>query len=72
MKAKLKNCGFWVALTSAVLLLVQATASAIGYELPVDFSAKAHALVNGVLGVLTVLGVVSNPKEGKWFTDTEE
>jgi phi LC3 family holin len=69
MKAKLRNYGFWVALASALILFAQTVAPLFGFHLAADFNAQATGVVDTVLGILTVLGVISNPKEGKWFSD---
>ena len=60
-KVRVKNKAFWLALIPAVLLVVQAIATPLGYV--ADFEAvgeNATLLVNAVFGLLTVLGVVTD------------
>jgi len=33
---------------------------------------KFNAYVQAILGILVLLGIVSNPKEGKWYQDKGE
>jgi uncharacterized membrane protein len=64
MKKNLKNRGLWVALFSLIGLLVN------------DFTDIAperyNAYVDIVLGLLVAAGIISNPKDGNWFTDKEK
>ncbi len=57
---KLKNYGFWLSLAGAVVYLLQVCG--IKIEQPV-----AESVVNGICGVLIVLGIVNNPNEGKFY-----
>lgn len=61
-KKRLRNYGLWVAVASLVLLALQTFGVDIAPE-------KYNQLVNGVLGVLVLLGVISNPTNpsGKGF-----
>lgn len=59
-KNKLKNYGVWVAVFSALGLLLQ------------DFNVYPQhyaEITNLVLTALVVLGILSNPEDGKWFND---
>ena len=59
---RIKNKNFWLAITPAVLLLVQTVAAVFGYSL--DFGELGNrliAVVNAVFGVLVILGVVNDP-----------
>ncbi|MRN52004.1 hypothetical protein GJB61_03190 [Paenibacillus sp. LC-T2] len=69
MNSKWRNYGMWVSLTAAVLLGVQAVGAIIGLQLPPEKYDEVTAAVNAVLGVLVVLGIVSNPEAGKGYTD---
>ncbi len=57
-----KNKTFWLALIPAFLLFVQAVASVIGCTLDLgEMGNQLLAVVNTAFGVLTVLGVVTDP-----------
>ena len=59
---RIKNKAFWLAIIPAVLLLIQAVADVIGYQLDFgDISDKLIAVVNAVFVVLSILGIVTNP-----------
>ncbi|MGN7169252.1 phage holin [Paenibacillus cellulositrophicus] len=67
--SKWKNYGLWVSLTAAILLAVQAVGAIFNFELTSDQYDGIVAAVNAVLGVLVVLGIVSNPEAGKGYQD---
>ena len=59
---RIKNKAFWLAIIPAVLLLIQAIADVIGYQLDFgDISEKLIAVVNAVFVVLSILGIVTDP-----------
>lgn len=59
---RLKNKAFWLAIIPAVLLLIQAVAAVVGYQLDFgDISEKLIAVVNAVFVVLSILGIVTDP-----------
>lgn len=60
--SKYKNYGLWVSLASGALLVLQAL------EIGVDVG-KYNLVVNSVLGLLTTAGIISNPSQGKGFSD---
>lgn len=61
-KVRIKNKMFWLALIPAVLLLVQVVAAVFGYTLDLgDLGNKLLAVVNALFGVLTMLGIVTDP-----------
>lgn len=66
---KWKNYGMWVSLISAILLAVQAVGAIFGFELTTEQYDGVLAAFNSVLGVLVVLGIVSNPEDGKGYID---
>lgn len=68
---KYKNAGLWVALISAIIVFVQSLAVAFEFPLPENLEAKTMGVTLALLTVLNVLGIVSNPKDGKWFKDKE-
>lgn len=71
MKSKWSNYGVWVSLTAALLLVVQTVGAIFGVEFTPDKYDEVTTAVNAVLGVLVVLGIVSNPEAGKGYTDKE-
>ena len=59
---RIKNKAFWMAIIPAVLLLIQAVADVVGYQLDFgDISDKLIAVVNAVFVVLSILGIVTDP-----------
>ena len=59
---RLKNKTFWLSIIPAILLLIQAIADVIGYQLDFgDISDKLIAVVNAVFVVLSILGIVTDP-----------
>lgn len=59
---RIKNKAFWLAIIPAVLLLIQAVADVVGYQLDFgDISEKLIAVVNAVFVVLSILGIVNDP-----------
>ena len=61
-KLRIKNPTFWLTAVPALLLLIQAVAAIFGFDL--DLSAvgdKILAAVNAFFGLLTVLGIVTDP-----------
>lgn len=66
---KWRNYGLWVSLVSAILLAVQAFGNIFGYQIAPEKYDEIMTAVNALLGVLVVLGIVSNPEAGKGFTD---
>ena len=59
---RIKNKAFWLAIIPAVLLLIQAVADVIGYQIDFgDISDKLIAVVNAVFMVLSTLGIVVDP-----------
>lgn len=65
MANKWRNYGLWV----AVAAMVPLTASIFGVDLTPDFLGKFDAWVNGVLTVLVLAGIISNPSNGNGFSD---
>lgn len=61
-KVRIKNKQFWLALIPAVLLLIQTVLVPFGYKW--DFAGlgtQLTAIINAVFGVLSILGVVTDP-----------
>ncbi|MGN7360005.1 phage holin [Paenibacillus sp. SAF-054] len=72
MNSKWRNYGLWVSLTAAMLLAVQAVGGLFGLQVTPEQYDGIVAAVNSVLGVLVLLGIVSNPDAGKGFTDKDK
>lgn len=71
-KVRIKNKLFWLALISALLVLLQACAALFGYEW--DFgalNAQLAAIVNALFAVLAILGIVADPTT-KGMGDSEQ
>lgn len=61
-KVRIKNKTFWVAIIPAILLLVQVVAAVFGYTIDLgEMGNKLLDVVNAAFGVLTILGVVTDP-----------
>ena len=61
-KVRLKNKTFWLGLIPAALLLVQVVAAVFGYTLDLgELGDKLLSVVNALFGVLTILGIVTDP-----------
>jgi uncharacterized membrane protein len=63
MKIKWRNKGLWVALGAIVTLALN---DAFGVA-----TGDTEIYVDLILVALGSAGVISNPKEGKWFADKE-
>lgn len=61
-KEKLKNIGLWFSLVSVVYLML----GVFGIDLAPD---KFETVVNIIAALLTSLGIVSNPSQGKFYID---
>lgn len=70
--SKWKNYGLWVSLVSAILLAVQAVGAIFNFQLAPEKYDQIMAAVNSLLGVLVVLGIVSNPEAGRGFLDKKK
>lgn len=62
---RLQNYGLWVSIASLLFMLV----NDLGLHITPD---KWDSYVNSILSILVMLGIVSNPKEGKWFSDKND
>lgn len=59
---RIKNKTFWLGLIPAALLLVQVVAAVFGYTLNLgELGDKLLSVVNALFGVLTILGIVTDP-----------
>ncbi|NNU85350.1 holin [Geobacillus sp. BMUD] len=59
---RFKNYGLWVSVASLLFMILQD----IGVHITPE---KYHAYVDVILTILITLGIISNPKEGKWYHD---
>lgn len=69
--SKWRNYGLWVSIVAAVLLVVQASGDIFGFTLTEELNTKIMALAVAVLGLLVLLGIISNPKEGTGYKDKQ-
>jgi phi LC3 family holin len=60
-KARFRNSGLWTALVSAGLLIAQQAAHLFGYDITDDIAHGIVGLADSILGVLILLGIISNP-----------
>lgn len=59
---RIKNRSFWLALISALALLVQAIAAVFGFTIDLTtLVGKLTAVVDAVFSVLVILGIVVDP-----------
>lgn len=71
-KVRIKNKNFWITVIPALLLLIQAVGSVFGINLDLgDLGNKLLVVVNAAFGVLSVLGIVSDPTT-KGLGDSEK
>lgn len=71
-KVRIKNKLFWLALISALLVLLQACAALFGYEWDFgELNAQLAAIVNALFAVLAILGIVADPTT-KGMGDSEQ
>lgn len=68
---RLKNKSFWLAIIPAVLLLIQAVADVVGFQLDFgDISDKLISVVNAVFVLLSILGIVNDPTTDGIISDS--
>ena len=61
-KVRLKNVNFWLAAIPALLLVVQAVSTLVGWQPELaGLQEKLLNLVNAVFGLLAILGIVNDP-----------
>ncbi|MBZ9635482.1 holin [Clostridium sp. FP1] len=61
-KSRFKNYGLWVSIFAFIPILLQAFGLNI---LPVNYT----EVVNGLLGILVLGGILSNPNDGNGYID---
>lgn len=57
---KFKSYSFWVGLIASIMLVVKFVAESFGFSIPED---SINSIVNGVLGILCVIGVINKPEK---------
>ena len=67
LKSKIKNYGFWLSLTSAIILMLQTIGRFAGFSIN---SVAIESIVTSICGVLVVLGIISNPESGNGYPDS--
>ena len=61
-RVRVKNKAFWVALTPAVLLLIQQVCAVVGVQLDFgDLQAQLVGIVGTVFAILAIMGIVADP-----------
>lgn len=61
-KVRIRNKAFWMALTPAVLLLIQSVGAALGFTLELgQLGNRLLAVVNQLFSLLAILGIVNDP-----------
>lgn len=69
---RIKNKNFWLTVIPAVLLFVQVVAAVFGFTLELgDLGNKLLAVVNAAFGVLSILGIVTDPTT-KGISDSDQ
>lgn len=58
MKEKFKSYSFWVGLVTCIMLVIKFIAENFGFKIDED---AINNIINGVLGLLVILGVVNKP-----------
>lgn len=66
MKDKIKNYSFWVGLSGAVVVLVEAIGRAVGF---IPNGQLINDIIMAVAGVLVVFGVVSMPTKTNQYSE---
>jgi uncharacterized membrane protein len=61
---KLKNYGLWVSFSALLFMILQD----LGFTID---PTRWETYFTLVIGILIYLGIVSNPKDGKWFKDKD-
>ena len=53
----------WTSLVAAALLILSAAGKVFGFEISEELSTNITGLAVAILGLLVILGIISNPKE---------
>lgn len=68
-KQKCKNYGFWVSLVAAIIVMLRTIGQKFGFTIDDE---AIRTIANSILGVLIVMGIISNPASGKGYVDEEK
>lgn len=68
LKNRIKTYAFWVALSSAVVVLVQSIGKLFGFEIE---SSTIENVIMSICGVLIVLGIVTNSTDSQKNSDND-
>lgn len=60
MKERIKTYSFWISLSGALIVLIQAIGRAVGFIANADV---INNIIMGFAGVLVVFGIVASPTE---------
>lgn len=69
MKNKIKNYSFWVSLSGAIVVLVEAIGRSVGF---IPNGELINDIIMGIAGVLVVFGVVTMPNGNETTTTKED
>ncbi|MFK4167694.1 phage holin [Paenibacillus lautus] len=69
--SKWRNYGMWTSLVAAALLILSAAGKVFGFEISEELSTNITGLAVAILGLLVILGIISNPKDGNGYTDKD-
>ena len=67
--SKWKNYGLWVAVVAFIPILTTALGT---YDISIILPGNYDILCESVLGILVLLGVISNPSQGTGFKDSDK
>lgn len=71
-KVRIRNKNFWITVIPALLLFIQAVAAVFGFALDLgDLGNKLLVVVNAAFGVLSILGIVTDPTT-KGVSDSDQ
>lgn len=59
----------WTSLVAAALLILSAAGKLFGFEISEELSTNITGLAVAILGLLVILGIISNPKDGTGYRD---
>ncbi|SHH05720.1 hypothetical protein [Tepidibacter thalassicus] len=69
MDNKFRNYGLWVSILAFIPILAD---SLKVYDINIILPGNYETLTKAFLSILIIAGIISNPKEGKWFLDDKK
>jgi uncharacterized membrane protein len=66
-KEKVKSTVFWAGFASGLVLLIQALAILVGFEIPKETAGNFLNFINSLLALLTFSGILVNPQQVQSF-----